>query len=220
MNSSINKVHKYKFTKYCYLFFKRLFDIIIALIGIVLLIPLTIILKIAYMCTGDFHSIFFVQDRIGKNGKHFKLLKYRSMVKNAEAKLEELMQNDKNIRDEYTKNKKLEKDPRITPIGKFIRRFSIDELPQFINVFIGSMSVVGPRPYLPREKDDMGKFYNNIITCKPGVTGLWQVSGRSDLSFKKRLRLEKEYAEKCCFKLDTKIFFKTFGAVIGFIGAK
>lgn len=209
-----------KSKKYFYLFIKRLFDIIIGLIGFVFLIPITIILKICYMLTGDFHSIFFIQDRIGKNGKIFKLFKYRSMVINAEEKLEELMKNDKKIRDEYNKNKKLDDDPRITKIGRFIRKFSIDEIPQFINVFIGNMSIVGPRPYLPREKNDMGKYYDYIIKCKPGVTGLWQVSGRSDVSFKNRLKLEKQYAEECSLWYDIKIFFKTFKAVFGKQGAK
>ena len=220
MDNNINIVHKYKITKYGYLFFKRLFDIIFGFLGIIFLIPVTIILKIAFICTGDFHSIFFAQDRIGKKGKLFKLFKYRSMIPNAEEKLEELMYSNKKIRDEYKKNKKLEKDPRITKIGKFIRKYSIDELPQLINVFFGSMSIVGPRPYLPREKEDMKKYYDAIITCKPGVTGLWQVSGRSDISFNKRLKLEKEYAEKCSFCFDTKLFFKTFKAVFGKQGAK
>ena len=212
--------NKNKFSKYIYLFFKRLFDILFGLLGVVFLIPLTIVLKIVYMCSGDFHSIFFAQDRIGKNGKHFKLFKYRSMIPNAEEELELLMKKDKKLRDEYKKNKKLDKDPRITKVGGFIRRFSIDEIPQFINVFIGNMSIVGPRPYLPREQEDMGKYYNDIIKCKPGVTGLWQVSGRSDISFKNRLKLEKQYANECGFIYDTKIFFKTFKAVFGKQGAK
>ena len=220
MDSNINKVHKYKFTKYCYLFFKRLFDIFCGIIGIILLIPVTIIIKIAYMCTGDFHTIFFSQVRIGKNGKKFKLFKFRSMIPNAEKKLEELMQQDLDLKKEYTKNKKLKEDPRITKVGYVIRRYSIDELPQFINILWGNMSLIGPRPYLPREKEDMGDYYKYIITCKPGVTGLWQVSGRSDISFDARLKLEKKYSLEKSFLFDTKIFFKTFGAVIGKTGAK
>ena len=220
MDNNINTVHKFKITKYSYLFFKRLFDIICGLFGVLLLIPVTILLKIAYICTGDFHTIFFAQERIGKNGKHFRLFKYRSMIPNAEAKLDELMKNDKKIKDEYRKNKKLQKDPRITKIGKFIRRYSIDELPQLINVLIGNMSIVGPRPYLPGEKKDMKKYYDFIISCKPGLTGLWQVSGRSDVSFECRLKLEKEYSEKCSLWFDTKIFFRTFKAVFGKQGAK
>ena len=209
-----------KFKKLIYLIIKRLFDVVVGLIGVILLIPMTIILKIISICTGDFKSILFTQERIGLNGKRIKIFKYRSMVPNAEEKLEELMEQDENIRKEYLENKKLENDPRITKMGKFIRRLSIDQLPQLINVFIWNMSLVGPRPYLPREIDDMGKYYDYVIMCKPGITGLWQVSGRSDVSFKHRLQLDKKYANERSLKIDFKIFFKTFRAVIGTKGAK
>ena len=203
-----------------YLIIKRFFDIIIGLIGVVFLIPLTIILKIISMCTGDFKSIFFVQERIGIKGKKIKIFKYRSMIPNAEQKLEELMEKDPKIKKEYLENKKLENDPRVTKIGKFIRKFSIDELPQAINVFLGSMTIVGPRPYLPREIDDMGEYYKYVIMCKPGLTGLWQVSGRSDVSFNHRLKLDKKYANERSLIFDIKIFFKTFSAVLFQKGAK
>ena len=200
--------------KMVYKFFKRLFDIIFGLIGLVFLIPLTVILKIAYMCTGDFHSIFFVQPRIGKNGKIFRLVKYRSMMPNAEKELEELMKKDSKIKEEYQRNKKLVEDPRITKMGKFVRRFSIDELPQSINVFLGQMSLVGNRPYLTSEKREMGKYYDSIVKTKPGLTGYWQVSGRSSVSFKKRLEIEQRYSNIAGFKIDIKIFFKTFKVVL------
>lgn len=206
--------------KIMYFVVKRLFDIILGLIGIIILIPTIIIVKIASMCTGDFKSIFFVQERIGLKGKKIKIFKFRSMIPNAEEKLEELMKTDPKIREEYTKNKKLACDPRITKIGNFIRKFSIDELPQLINVFIGNMTLVGPRPYLPREIDDMGDYYKYVIACKPGLTGLWQVSGRSDVSFKHRLKLDKKYTLERNFKYDCKIFFKTFNVVLGSKGAK
>lgn len=203
-----------------YFIIKRLLDIICGLIGIILLIPVTIIIKIVSMCTGDFKSIFFVQERVGYKGKKIKIFKYRSMVPNAEQKLEELMEKDPKIKKEYLENKKLENDPRITKIGGFIRKFSIDELPQLINVFIGNMSVVGPRPYLPREIDDMGDYYKYVIACKPGVTGLWQVSGRSDVSFKHRLKLDEKYFNERSLLFDIKIFFKTFSVVLFKKGAK
>ena len=206
--------------KQIYLFIKRIFDIICSLFGIVVFLISFIFVKIAYMLTGDFHRLLFTQDRIGKNGKHFKLFKFRSMVPNAEQVLKEMMEKDPKIREEYTKNKKLHNDPRITKVGKIIRKCSIDELPQFINIFIGNMSLVGPRPYLPREKKDMGKYYDYVITCKPGLTGLWQVSGRSDISFNARLKLDKKYATTRGLKGDIKIVFKTFGAVFGKKGAK
>ena len=111
-------------------------------------------------------------------------------------------------------------DPRITRVGKFIRKFSIDELPQFINVIKGDMSIIGPRPYLPREKKDMKEYYDIVIKAKPGLTGLWQVSGRSDVSFEKRLELDEEYEKIKGLKTDSKIFFRTFSAVFGKKGAK
>jgi len=206
--------------KVFYLFIKRLFDIIAGLIGVILLIPITIIIKIAYMITGDFHSIFFVQERIGYKGRLIKIFKYRSMIPNAEEKLEELMKKDKKIKKEYLENKKLENDPRVTKLGSLIRKLSIDELPQFINVLIGNMSLVGPRPYLPREQKDMGKYYDYVISSKPGLTGLWQVSGRNDVSFKERLKLDEEYFNKKSLLFDIKIFFKTFIVVLFRKGAK
>ncbi len=166
------------------------------------------------MCTGDFHSIFYVQPRIGRKGKIFKLIKYRSMVPNAEGKLKELMENNPKIREEYQRNKKLKNDPRITKVGKFIRRFSIDELPQLANVFLGQMSLVGNRPYLVSEKKEMGKYYESIIKTKPGITGLWQVSGHNDVSFKSRLELEGTYSDIMSLSVDLRIIFKTFKAVV------
>ena len=107
-----------------------------------------------------------------------------------------------------------------TKVGKFLRKTSLDELPQLINVLIGNMSLIGNRPYLPREKKDMGKYYYDIVTTKPGLTGLWQVSWRSELSFKDRLKLEKYYSKKCSIILDIKIFFKTIGVMIKRKGAR
>ena len=124
------------------------------------------------------------------------------------------------VAQEYNKNKKLKDDPRVTKIGKLIRKLSIDEFPQFINVFLGEMSLIGNRPYLPREKQDMGNYYEDIIKTKPGLTGYWQVSGRSNTSFDERLKLEKEYSDEAGLKLDIKIFFKTFAVVLFGKGAK
>lgn len=202
-----------------YLLVKRLFDIVVSLIGILFLIPISLVIKIISLCHGDFYSIYYTQERIGKDGKPFQLYKYRSMVPNADAILEGMLKKDRKIREEYSKNKKLANDPRITKLGKFIRRYSIDELPQLLNVFGGSMSIIGNRPYLPREKKDMGKYYDCIVKTKPGITGYWQVSGRNDISFKRRLILEKYYSNNQSLKLDILIFFKTFKAVFGGKGA-
>ena len=203
-----------------YLIIKRIFDIICSLIGIVFLIPICIIIKIIYMCTGDFHSIFFCQNRIGKNGKEFKLYKFRSMIPNADEELERLLKEDKELAKEYKINKKLENDPRITKVGDFIRRSSIDELPQLLNILFGKMSFIGNRPYLPREKKDMGRYFKDIVITKPGLSGYWQVSLRSRGTFEQRLEMEQYYSNNCSLWFDIKILFKTFGAVFGGEGAK
>ena len=197
-----------------YQMIKDVFDILFSFIGIVLMLPIALIIKIAYMLSGDFHSIFFVQKRIGRNGKEFDLYKFRTMVPNADEILFEMLKKDKKLAKEYKINKKLEHDPRITKIGRIVRRFSIDELPQFLNVYLGDMTLIGNRPYLPREKEDMGKYYNDIIKTRPGLTGYWQVSGRSNTTFEQRLKLEQYYSNNCSLWMDIKIFFKTFKVVI------
>jgi len=220
MNSNVNVLTNeditvfYKVKRVIYITLKRFFDILMSIIGLLFLIPIAFIIKIAYMLTGDFHSIFFVQERIGKNGKLFKFYKFRSMVPNADEILFRTLEIDKIMAEEYQKNKKLKNDPRITKVGRFIRKTSLDELPQFINVFLGDMSLIGNRPYLPREKNDMGTYYEDIIKTKPGITGYWQVSGRSNTTFKERLKFEQEYSKCAGLKLDLKIFFKTFSVVL------
>ncbi len=202
-----------------YYIFKRLVDIIASLLALILLSP--VFLVVAILIRRDGGKAFFIQNRIGKNGKTIKVYKFRSMVMNGEKVLEELFAKDPSIKEEYLKNKKLENDPRITKIGKFIRKTSIDELPQLINVLKGNMSLVGPRPYLWREKDEgMGDYYKYIIACKPGITGYWQVNGRSDTSFEERLELDKYYSKHISAWLDIKILFKTVGVVLFGKGAK
>lgn len=200
-------------TSVIYLVFKRLFDIIIGLLGIILLIPLIIVVKIAYMLSGDFYTIFYSHKRIGKNGKEFRLIKFRTMVPKADKVLDDLLK-DPEYGEEYSKNKKLKDDPRITKVGKILRKVSLDETPQFINILLGQMSLVGNRPYLPREKEDMGEYYEDIVKTKPGLTGYWQVNGRSDVSFKKRLELERYYSNNYSLILDIKIMFKTVKVVL------
>ena len=203
-----------------YLFIKRFFDIIISLVGIVFLIPIAIIIKFINILNGDFYPIFFTQVRIGKNGENFKFYKFRSMIPNADEVLFKILKENKELAVEYKENKKLKNDPRITKVGKIIRKLSIDELPQLINILKGDMSFIGNRPYLPREKEDMGDYFNDIVKTKPGLTGLWQVSGRSNTTFKKRLELESYYSDNNSLKLDIKIFFKTFSVVLFSKGAK
>lgn len=193
---------------------KRLFDIIVSLIGILFLLPIMLVVKIMNVASKDYNPIFYCQDRIGKNGKLFKFYKFRSMVPNADEILFKTLEMDKVAAEEYKINKKLKNDPRITKAGKILRKTSLDELPQLINVLKGDMSLIGNRPYLPREKEDMEGFYEDIIKTKPGITGYWQVNGRSDTTFRKRLELETYYSNNCSLKLDIKIFFKTFEVVL------
>ena len=199
---------------------KRIIDIIASVIGIIVLIPLTAMIWFANLFVKDNGPVFYTQERIGKDGKLFKLYKYRSMVVNADDKLSKYLAENEEAREEYKEYKKLKNDPRITFIGKFIRKTSIDEFPQFINVLKGEMSLVGPRPYLPKEIEDMGENYNEIIKVKPGLTGLWQVNGRSDTTFELRTTIDKDYVQRRGMILDIKIFIRTFLKVFGKEGAK
>lgn len=214
IDSLSNTINISKVNKFIYLFIKRLFDIILSLFGILFLIPIAVLIKISYVLNKDYSSIFYSQIRIGKNGKKFKLYKFRSMIPNADEVLKELMDTNTNIFNEYSKNKKLKDDPRVTKVGKFIRKTSLDEFPQFINVFKGDMSIVGNRPYLPIEKKDMGNYYNDIVKTKCGIVSYWAIHGRSDVSFKRRLELEKYYSNHQSLGLDTKIFIKSFSVVL------
>ena len=198
---------------------KRGIDIIAGLIGCLILIPLMLVVKIINLANKDNGSIFYVQKRIGKNGKEFRLYKFRTMVENADKKLRCILKENDELREEYEKNKKMKDDPRITKAGKILRKTSLDEFPQFINILKGDMSLIGNRPYLKREKKDMGNYYKYIVKTKPGLTGLWQTSGRSNITFEDRLKLEKRYSEQYSLKLDFKILVKTFKDVVKGIGA-
>ena len=200
-------------------FVKRIVDIIGSIVGIAILVPLTIVVWVGNRLCGDKGPVFYVQERIGKNGEEFKMYKFRSMVIGADDILKELLENNEEVRNEYSKYKKLKNDPRVTKMGEFLRRTSLDEFPQFINVLKGEMSIVGPRAYLFREKEDMGEAYECIVKCKPGITGLWQVSGRSDVSFKNRLNMDIEYFETHNLGLDMEILFKTVATVLNKEGA-
>lgn len=221
ITSVTNKIEKAKRVKdMLYRLIKRTIDIFASIIGIILLLPITIMIWVTNILVRDNGPVFFKQERIGKDGEFFKLYKYRSMIVEADDKLSKYLAENEDAREEYKKYKKLKNDPRITKVGKFIRNTSIDEFPQFINVLKGQMTLVGPRPYLPREINDMGESFNEIIKVKPGLTGLWQVNGRSETTFEDRLRIDKEYVQKRGMKLDTKIFIWTIGKVFIKEGAK
>jgi len=189
------------------------------LFGISILIPLISIVAIINFVSGDRGPIFYAQERIGKDGKHFKMYKFRSMVVDADEKLKELLENDIAARVEYKRYKKLKNDPRITKAGNLLRKTSLDEFPQFINVLKGEMSLVGPRPYLVREVDEMKEFYDIIIKHKPGITGLWQVSGRSDVTFRERLDIDMKYHKEANCIEDIKILCQTVLNVLKHEGA-
>jgi exopolysaccharide biosynthesis polyprenyl glycosylphosphotransferase len=198
---------------------KRTLDYVFSAFAVLFLTPL--FLYIAFRVKKDSPGpVLFKQERIGYMGKPFYIYKFRTMVPNADAVLEELLKKDKALAKEYKINKKLKRDPRITKIGKIIRKTSIDELPQILNILKSDMALIGNRPYLPREIEDMGEYYEDIIKTKPGLTGYWQVSGRNNVTFEHRLQLEKYYSNNCSLIFDLKIFFKTFIVVLKCIGSE
>ena len=205
--------------KKVYMTVKRTYDFVISGMALIVLAPIMLFICLLIKIDSKGPAIL-VQERIGENGKLFKMYKYRSMVVGADKLLDKYLKENEEARKEYKKYKKLQNDPRVTKIGKIIRKTSIDELPQLINVFIGNMSLVGPRPYLPREKEDMKNLYNDIVKSKPGITGIWQVSGRNDISFDQRLEMDYTYNIDKSTMYDIKILLKTFKKVLEKEGAR
>ena len=202
-----------------YLTIKRLFDIIVGLIGMIFILPIALIVKISYMLNGDFKSIFYKQKRIGKNGKIFYLYKFRTMVYNAEDVLKE-MKKKKKWKKEWDKNQKFENDPRITKMGNVLRKTSMDEVPQFINVLKGDMSLIGPRPLVEGELDAHKGNHEIYEAVRPGITGWWACNGRSATTYEERLELEYFYVKNRGLRMDIKCIFKTIEAVLLKKGAK
>ena len=201
-----------------YLFIKRCLDIILSLLGVVILIPIGIIIKLVYISMGDGGDIMYSHKRIGKDGKAFQIYKFRTMVPNADVLLEELLK-DERYRKEWETSQKIENDPRITKWGRFLRESSLDELPQVINVLKGEMSIVGPRPLVEGELEAHGglELYQKV---KPGITGWWACHGRSDIDYPERLALEYYYIRNLSLRLDMLCIYKTIIAVITRHGAK
>ena len=194
-----------------YLFSKRLIDIIGASCGIILLSLLFITIGILIKIEDPKGKIFFSQKRVGLNGKEFKMYKFRSMVSNAEEKLAELLKYNEVSGAMF----KMKEDPRITKVGKFIRKSSIDELPQLFNVLKGDMSLVGPRPPLPREVAEYTEYDRQRLMVAPGCTGLWQVSARNSVGFREMVELDLQYIRQRSFLFDIKIIFKTVLVLFG-----
>ena len=195
--------------------FKQLADFLIGLVGtIILVFPASLIIFVIYKIKGYKGSIFFTQYRVGLNGKKFKIIKFRSMVENAE----EILQANEKLHQKYIENSyKLppNEDPRLTIIGNFIRKTSIDEIPQFINVLQGEMSLIGPRPILDKELKEYSEDEQKLLlSVKPGITGMWQVSGRSEIYYPERCEIELYYPKNQAFKLDVKIFLLTIKQVL------
>lgn len=198
---------------------KRLFDIFLFMMAFPFLLPVfaLIFLLIRIDSKG---SAFFVQDRIGEGGRRFGCVKFRTMYQDNEEILQHFLQNDETAKREWATYKKLKgKDPRVTKIGAILRRYSLDELPQILNVALGSMSMVGPRPYLEKELVDMDGKEGVITLSKPGITGLWQISGRNRLTFKRRLELDEWYVRNWSLWLDFVIILKTFKVIVKKEGA-
>jgi Undecaprenyl-phosphate galactose phosphotransferase WbaP len=199
--------------------FKESFDISLAILLCVPLLPvlITITLLLKFSSTGP---VFFAQRRVGQNGKIFSIYKFRTMHYGAEELLADLLANNPSLEEEYRKNRKLRNDPRVTAFGRFLRRTSLDELPQLFNVLRGEMSLVGPRPAMEVE---IKKYYQELESeyglVKPGITGLWQVSGRSNNDFSMRVRLDLWYIKNWSLWLDLVILVRTVGVVLGRKGA-
>tara|TARA_B100000579_G_scaffold418319_1_gene415752 strand:+ start:10 stop:762 length:753 start_codon:yes stop_codon:yes gene_type:complete len=192
---------------------KRIGDIIFSLLVLTLGSPIFFLIGILVKLSSP-GSVFYIQKRVGRNYKEFGCIKFRTMYKDADDLLPNLLNKYPLMRKEFENDFKLRQDPRITKLGRFLRRSSLDELPQFLNVLKGEMSVVGPRPIVNNEIDKYSLFMEEVISVRPGLTGLWQVSGRNNLSYKKRVELDLVYARNRNFILDLEIIILTLGVLL------
>ena len=196
-----------------YKLFKTLLDFLFSIFFLIASLPFFIIISILIKLSSR-GPIFFLQERIGKNNIPFKCIKFRTMHPEAKDILENLLINDKKLKMEFEKTHKIKNDPRITTIGKLLRKTSLDELPQFFNVLKNEMSIVGPRPIVNKEKKKYGKNFKKVLSVKPGITGLWQVSGRNNLTYKTRIKLDLNYVENYNFLMDIRIIIRTIGVIL------
>lgn len=202
-NIAINLEYQNK--RYIYRISKRIFDFVASLLGLIILPPLFLIVAIAIKIEDPRGSVFYSQIRLGKKQEPFKMYKFRPMIVDADKHLKELL--DENEVDGAMF--KMKEDPRVTKVGQFIRKYSIDELPQLFNVLLGDMSLVGPRPPLPREVKEYTDYDKQRLSVKPGCTGLWQVSGRNDVGFHEMVELDLKYINRRCFFFDLYVLLKT-----------
>ncbi len=192
---------------------KRLFDIVFASIVLTVFSPIYLAITLLIFI-GSRGSVLYIHPRVGLNGSTFNCIKFRTMINGAEQALEDYLSSCPISRAEYEASFKLKHDPRITKIGKFLRTTSLDELPQFWNVLIGDMSVVGPRPLVQAELTKYGTAIDKVLSVRPGIAGLWQVSGRNDIPYSRRVQIDASYVKRMCFWLDLHLIFKTILVVI------
>jgi lipopolysaccharide/colanic/teichoic acid biosynthesis glycosyltransferase len=197
---------------------KRCMDLLLSLAGLLFLTPLFFLLATLIHLESHGPAIFY-QARIGRGGRQFQMLKFRTMYMGSGWDFIQHLENNSIQKVSYDRFQKLVNDPRLTPLGRFLRRFSLDELPQLWNVLRGEMSLVGPRPFLPEQLDFYGPTYAKYVLARPGMTGLWQVSGRNLLSFAERVRLDEIYLYSWSLKLDICILWRTVGVVLHQDGA-
>lgn len=205
-------------TKRWNLFLKRLIDIVLCLVATVIVVPFSIVIAIIIKATSP-GPVFYGHKRVGKNGKYIKCWKFRSMYKNSQEMLQKILAEDPVRRAEWEKDRKFLDDPRVTKFGKFLRKTSLDELPQLWNIFIGEMSFVGPRPVTEEELQKYGEFADYILSVTPGLSGMWQISGRSDTGYEERINLDTYYIQNWSVWLDIWILIKTVWVVINGKGA-
>ena len=194
-------------------FVKRFGDVVFALVALVLASPLFVLMTLLVKLSSA-GPIFYVQERVGRNYRRFGCIKFRTMYSEADDLLLNLLDKSPELKIEFERDFKLRKDPRITPVGMFMRRSSLDELPQFINIIMGDMSLVGPRPIVEKEIPKYGDFMDTIVSVRPGLTGLWQVSGRNNLSYQRRVQLDFIYATNRSLLLDIRVILRTFGVLL------
>lgn len=206
---------KTKISKKVYIKIKRVIDVILASVALILLSPLFAIIAIAIKIDSK-GPVFFAHKRIGKNGKIIKLYKFRSMVINAEELIKSFTPEQMR---EYKENYKLTNDPRITKVGKFLRKTSLDELPQLINIINGDLSIIGPRPVVADELEKYGVNKDKFLSVTPGLTGYWAANGRSNTTYEQRMEMELYYIDNLSLKMDIKVFFKTILSVLKKEGA-
>lgn len=207
---------KTKISKKVYIKIKRVIDVILASVALILLSPLFAIIAIAIKIDSN-GPVFFAHKRIGKNGKIIKLYKFRSMVINAEELIKSFTPEQMR---EYKENYKLTNDPRITKVGKFLRKTSLDELPQLINIINGDLSIIGPRPVVADELEKYGVNKDKFLSVTPGLTGYWAANGRSNTTYEQRMEMELYYIDNLSLKMDIKVFFKTILSVLKKEGAR